>query len=108
MGFLQKIDDMTIKERNTLTLFTVIVADTILTLYLLVNGFTEANPILNSFIAISNEIYMAISKIILSCVVLIIVFKRKESDIYIKWGLRAYLIIYSICILVQWGILYSR
>jgi hypothetical protein len=82
-------------SKKILSLFVIIVCDSMLTIYLVVEGWGEANPLMNWYMQMTSVTWMAITKIIGSFITLFLISKRKETERYLNWAIPLY-----ICILM--------
>lgn len=82
---------MKILHRKVLALFIIIVCDSILTVYLIIKGWGEANPIMNWYIQLTDVTWMAITKIVISFILLLMIHKRDEASRQLDWVIPLYI-----------------
>lgn len=94
---------MSILKKNALIMLLIIIADSLFTVYLVTCGHGEANPMLNWYMQIVGVVGMAITKIAGSTILLIVLiyFDIDNTEKYLGWGIKAYLIIFSFMFLSQ-------
>jgi hypothetical protein len=80
-------------HKKVLALFIIAVSDSILTVYLVVKGWGEANPLMNWYMHMTDVTCMAITKIIGTFIILFLLYKRKETEKHLNWAIPAYLTI---------------
>ena len=85
-----------------LSLLTIAVADALLTVYLVVQGFGEANPLMNWYMQQTNVVWMAITKIFITTFLLFLIHKKAVAEKHLNWAIPTYLIILFGGIGAQW------
>jgi len=91
-------------QKKFLILLGIIIADSLFTIYLVTHGHGEANPMLNWYMQYVGVVGMAITKIVVSTVILIGVYKLdlgEFTDKSLSWGIAAYLIIFIVSFSAQ-------
>lgn len=91
-------------SKRMVTLLVIIVADSLFTVYLVTIGHGEANPILDWYMQYVGVVGMAVTKIVISTALLILVtFLEEEEKIkkYLGWAIKCYLLIFTSCLGIQ-------
>lgn len=82
-------------NRKVLLIFIAIVLDAVVTVYLMVKGFGEANPAMAWVAAVTSPSGMAVAKIIWSMILLFMLTKREEFRKYIDYLIVCYFLLYT-------------
>jgi hypothetical protein len=82
-------------NRKVLLIFIAIVLDAVATVYLMYQGYGEANPVMDWIANMSSPVMMAITKIVWSLLLLLVIVNREEFRKYINHLIIAYFVIYT-------------
>ncbi len=85
-----------------LTLLTLAVADSLLTVFLVVKGFGEANPLMNWYMQQTSVVWMAVTKIALTAFLLFLIHKKEIAERHLNWAIPTYLILFFAGVIAQW------
>ncbi len=85
-----------------LSLLTIAVADSLLTVFLVVKGFGEANPLMNWYMHQTSVVWMAVTKISLTAFILFLISKNEIAEKHLNWAIPTYIIIFFLGIGSQW------
>ena len=86
-----KEDTMSSFHTKILTLLTLAVADSLLTVFLVVKGFGEASVV-----------WMAVTKIALTAFLLFLIHKKEIAERHLNWAIPTYLILFFAGVIAQW------
>jgi hypothetical protein len=88
---------LTSLHKKVLALFIIVVGDAVITVYLIVTqGWGEANPILDWCMENSNVSVMAITKIVISFLLLFLICKKEEAERHLNWAIPFYVIFLAV------------
>ena len=97
-----KEDTMSSFHTKILTLLTLAVADSLLTVFLVVKGFGEANPLMNWYMQQTSVVWMAVTKIALTAFLLFLIHKKEIAERHLNWAIPTYLILFFAGVIAQW------
>ena len=81
-------------ERKVFLVYTAIVLDAVATVWLITQGFGEANPIMNWVVDLASPAGMAVGKILWSLALLLILIRKEEFKRYIDYLIIGYFLLY--------------
>ena len=93
---------MTSFHTKILCLLTIAVADSLLTVFLVVKGFGEANPLMNWYMHQTNVVCMAATKILLTAFLLFLIHKKSVAERHLNWAIPTYIILFFGGLIAQW------
>ena len=82
-------------NRKVLLIFIAIVLDAVVTVWLMAQGFEEANPIMSWVVNLISPVGMAIGKITWSLALLLMLMRREEFKKYIDHLIIGYFLLYA-------------
>lgn len=80
-------------HKKVLALFIVAVLDAVLTVGLVVHGWGEANPMLNWYMHMTDVSTMAITKIVVTFLLLYIIYDKERAERHLDWAIPLYIVI---------------